>query len=1163
MDYNLDDKINLLYDYVYNQNTKNCFSLDKIKLGKIGIDDIKLSIPELDNKEEIDNYELNKKYILNGRFKILSFDEKTSQLYLKKYSNQFPITMKISFYNNSDKINNLFDSPINNDSLFSYILSELILLKNTKHIILPLINIDVKISDIEKIISDDIYYDKIKNLIKNNEIIDICCLQLREHFFKSINLVEYLEKNNCVFKGLLFQVIHTLAVLQKEFNGFRHNNLILKNIFIYLKKPDEGYTEYEGFKNDKFYLPNLGFDIKITNFENSVIPKFYEIKNSDSSKKKSKRLSLNEPNQYYDIYTFLNDLISFKTLNECDATTLDFFNNFLPLKIRNNFTNNTELFKPIDLLYDKYFESYKNKSHKTSNKIFNNHQYLTGKHKIIETYMNSDNYSILGKQNKIISNINIMDDKRIIKKEKISSKKLSRSELTVLYGGEFGKQERTPYKSERNTPFISNDERGTFNKKKSENPVREPPVLLEQKIYDTSQKPKEKSQFPPTYIPLYDDQTGEITNHMLPYNNILNQPPVQKVYNISLSNPIGNHSTINRIYEDMLPGEPHIYSALTLYERMQLASFLKNTIIDNHDGENMDITGGKNSLLSFIKVMDCNPYTTKQNPYHDLSKDFLLYRAAYPIRYDDKSKIEIAKQSMGMNVRMYKMSIGACKCKSIGQKIDEDNFDLWREIKYYNWVRDYIIKNKISPNFISPFLYKIDTNSRIDWSKLELIKKKVQIESIREGLDQNQRKINDYHSIKKSLGQLSLILPKDTSKDKDVHLRIKYNEKMMEIEKSYLDKVMTITNKFTDGPDRDEKLKIVLEVKDKQIHDLQELYKGVVDIDDIDDLTLNSGKVLILLTEAPTTNILQWSGPIYEKFGVVRRMISTGHHTPDVWRSILFQLVYACAVLQKQKIYIENFSLENNIFIKDIFTDYNSIGSWIYRVNSIDYYIPNYGYILMIDSKFSDIDPVPEFNKDPECKQLFKIYSKTIYQENSIYNTDDIKLSGKIIDQFKNVINPDNFRQKLSVDGGSKPDDQIILLMKEIHNSTDSTTIISDLIPKYFADFVHNRVGTLLLKSERDNINILSRPNFNKHGNLIVYKRRYDEYIWVIYVGPSSDKLRKTIIIKENDKFKTIDVFQGSLFAYPENERVMPEPKKNMKYDEHNIYETYNLDNLK
>ena len=96
-------------------------------------------------------------------------------------------------------------------------------------------------------------------------------------------------------------------------------------------------------------------------------------------------------------------------------------------------------------------------------------------------------------------------------------------------------------------------------------------------------------------------------------------------------------------------------------------------------------------------------------------------------------------------------------------------------------------------------------------------------------------------------------------------------------------------------------------------------------------------------------------------------------------------------------------------------------------------------------------------------------------------------------------------------------------------------------------------------KTEKDNINKLSRPNFNNNkGNLMVYQKRFEEYEWVIYLGDSNDKKRKKIITKNG----IIDVFPGSLFGYPENEDIIPESKNNMKYDEKNIYETYNLDNI-
>ena len=99
--YDVENKINLIYDYNYNLNSKNCFSFDKIILGKIGLDDIKISLPEPNsNVENIEFYETNKSDVLNGRFKLLNFDEESNTILLKKYSNQFPVDVKISFYTN-------------------------------------------------------------------------------------------------------------------------------------------------------------------------------------------------------------------------------------------------------------------------------------------------------------------------------------------------------------------------------------------------------------------------------------------------------------------------------------------------------------------------------------------------------------------------------------------------------------------------------------------------------------------------------------------------------------------------------------------------------------------------------------------------------------------------------------------------------------------------------------------------------------------------------------------------------------------------------------------------------------------------------------------------------------------------------------------------------
>ncbi len=1153
----LESKINLIYDYLYNLNTKNCFNFDKINLGKISIDDIKVSVPEANT--DIEFYKKNKEDILNARFRITSWDDDTKQIILKRYSNQFPVNVKVSFYGTNENTNSL-DTGANNDSLFSYLLSQLVLGKKTKHILLPIINIDCEINDIEHIIRNDPIYGKIKSAITNGEISNKCCLQLREHFFKSTSLEEYLSKNICSYKGLLFQIIHTLAVLQNEYDGFRHNNLTLKNIVIYLKKTSDTFTEYQGFDKDpekKYYLPNYGFDIKITNFENTIIPKYHGLFNT-----KSKSIKFpDQPNAYYDLYVFLNDLIEgmskmslYAEGNKCDVETKKFFERIIPPHIRGinmeKYNKNMIVVSPIDLLNDKYFDEYKNKPSKNfSEETMINHQYLTGK-PVIETFMDSDNYSVLGRQDKLISKSNIMIKSRTIKNtakdnkikrikggnksneqnEKIfaninseysnsnirqikteteSDNKINRlsveyKSLNKLKGGSV---EQNPYKAEKNTPFVSNEERDVHKKRMAENPIREPPVILEQKVYDTSQKPAAKPQFPPTFIPLY-DQEGDVMNHLLPYSKVINQPPVQKVYNISLQNQLAGNTSINRIYEDILPGNPYSLTAISLFERKQLIDFFRNSILQTTDGEEMTMSGGKNSFLSYIKILDINPYSVNKNPYIDLPRNFILYRAGYPVRFDDKNKvIGLSKQSMGINIRMYMMTLGDLRCKTINNNINCDNFDLWREIKYYDWVRDNIVKKKVSPNFIAPILYKIDSESKINWSELEVIKTQSSPSQNIIELKKNQEKINNAHSIDKNMGLFQALIP------------LQFRRGQLPLS----------TNNNPVKPKTEK-----------------------------EDLTVGSGKTIVLLTEAPTSSFIKWSSTVYETFGAVKKMISTGHHTPDVWKSVIFQLVYAMAVLQEKGVYMKNFSIENNVFIKDIFTDPNAVGSWIYKVNNVEYYVPNFGYILMIDSKYADVDQ-DDLNKNKDKdSQVYKIYG-SLYGKNGELSVDLVK--SLVYAQFKSIISPDNFSHNFRVKGGSIPDDSIIGLLKALAVDS-SSNLIRDLIPKYFGDFVHNRVGTLLLKSEKDNVFTYSRPNFLK-GNMMVWEKRYNEFEWVIYIGDVvANPLKKQILTKSGNKYEIIEVFVSSLLGYPENEKVLPESKQNMKYDESHIYETYNLDDL-
>ena len=292
-------------------------------------------------------------------------------------------------------------------------------------------------------------------------------------------------------------------------------------------------------------------------------------------------------------------------------------------------------------------------------------------------------------------------------------------------------------------------------------------------------------------------------------------------------------------------------------------------------------------------------------------------------------------------------------------------------------------------------------------------------------------------------------------------------------------------------------------------------------------------------------------------------MISTGYHSPDVWKSILFQLIYAITVLYEKGIFFENFSLTDNVYIKDIEYNSHAIGSWIYKIDNIDYYIPNYGYILMIDSKYCDINIETSFIPDNDydnTQQKFKIYG-SIFNNNSTNTIKNIK--SDIIDQFKEILHPDHFNHLFKMNKGVIPDKIILDLLSSIQEDNIQNSM-KHYLHTYFRCYLHNRIGTFLSKGEKENLNTSSPPDFDKNlGKLLVYEERYNEFIWVLHtriVDPYNCEI--IILNQHNTNHSKIIVNKTTLKDLLGNEKIVPESTKNMNYNESYIYETYNIDNL-
>ena len=324
---NLNNKIIMLYDKCYNQDHEDCFNIDNINVKEIKLDDIKISI----DKWKLICIELLKQ-VIDSKFQFISSDENTSTF--KVYLDKFPVSLKISSYKDKDDIKNI-KSSYNNDNLFLYLLSQLTLM-GTKHIELPILNFDVYDKDISNLFN---LYPSLKKL-KDNNVSNIFSFRLREMFFDSITLKKYMKDSKCNVKVLLFQIIHTLAVIQNKYPNFCHNELNLDNVFLYLKAKEGLHNNYI-FRDKKFVVP-CNFDIKICNFE---------------------KASLNSKNnKYFDLHYFLGNVLdSIGNLSDTCPKLLDFMDRVIPVEFRtedNYLKNDVELFTPAKLLNDKYFNDY-------------------------------------------------------------------------------------------------------------------------------------------------------------------------------------------------------------------------------------------------------------------------------------------------------------------------------------------------------------------------------------------------------------------------------------------------------------------------------------------------------------------------------------------------------------------------------------------------------------------------------------------------------------------------------------------------------------------------------------------------------------------------------------------------------------------------------------
>jgi len=271
--------------------------------------------------------------------------------------------------------------PENAELYMLKVLSYFVVTGQTPHIILPIGTFDTNITPFTTLIKDgtiDSNNNKYKEFVskyEKNEYYDSVSILISEWANRG-DMLDFIKKNYKKFsllhwKVIFFQIISTLAVIQSKYPAFRHNDLKANNILVHKLRttnPRFGYC----IKGIRFAVPNIGYRVKICDFDFACIPGLVE--NSKVSAEWTTQINVNpEQNRYYDIHFFFNTLIrkgffpEFLTDNCIPTEVIEFVNRVLPEKYRNSkythkrgrLLTNKEHTTPLEILkYDEFFKEF-------------------------------------------------------------------------------------------------------------------------------------------------------------------------------------------------------------------------------------------------------------------------------------------------------------------------------------------------------------------------------------------------------------------------------------------------------------------------------------------------------------------------------------------------------------------------------------------------------------------------------------------------------------------------------------------------------------------------------------------------------------------------------------------------------------------------------------
>jgi serine/threonine protein kinase len=256
--------------------------------------------------------------------------------------------VKIVAYPKKENYGDMYNikRPENAELMMIKLLSQFVRKSETPHIVLPIATFNTSIKPFLSLAKSNLVeskkFDQFLEKYQNGEYYQNVSVLISE-WANGGDLLDYLRKHYKSFKirhwrTIFYQFLSVLAIIQAKYPSFRHNDLKGNNLLINLI--DMSKKKYKYIINGQIYIvPNIGFQIKLWDFDFACIPKI--VNNSKVDSEWTNKINItSQQNRYYDIHYFFNTLTrkgffpEFWTEPEIPEKVKDFVNRVVPEKYK-------------------------------------------------------------------------------------------------------------------------------------------------------------------------------------------------------------------------------------------------------------------------------------------------------------------------------------------------------------------------------------------------------------------------------------------------------------------------------------------------------------------------------------------------------------------------------------------------------------------------------------------------------------------------------------------------------------------------------------------------------------------------------------------------------------------------------------------------------------